>query len=66
MHDTRALALAIATPAPANYSIRGRVRVGTHAAPRVCIMAKAPYAIAWLLGIPIPILLLVFLFSRAC
>lgn len=30
------------------------------------IMAKAPYAIAWLLGIPIPILILVYLFSRAC
>ena len=29
-------------------------------------MAKAPYAIAWLLGIPIPILLLVYLFSHAC
>ena len=29
-------------------------------------MAKAPYAIAWLLGIPIPILILAFLFTRAC
>ena len=29
-------------------------------------MAKAPYAIAWLLGIPIPILLLVYLFGHAC
>lgn len=27
---------------------------------------KAPYAIAWLLGIPIPILVIVWLFSRAC
>lgn len=29
-------------------------------------MAKAPWAIAWLLGIPIPILLIVYLFTRAC
>jgi hypothetical protein len=29
-------------------------------------MAKAPYAIAWLLGIPIPILILVYLFSHGC
>lgn len=27
---------------------------------------KAPYAIAWLLGIPIPVLLVVWLFSRGC
>jgi len=30
------------------------------------IMAKAPWAIAWVLGIPLPILLIVYLFTRAC
>jgi hypothetical protein len=39
--------------------------MGMRAALRVG-MAKAPYAIAWLLGIPIPVLLLVYLFSRGC
>jgi hypothetical protein len=27
---------------------------------------KVGYAVAWLLGIPLPVLLLVYLFSRAC
>jgi hypothetical protein len=27
---------------------------------------KVGYALAWLLGIPLPVLLLVYLFSRAC
>ena len=43
-----------------------RRRGGTSRALPTSIMAKAPYAIAWLLGIPIPILLLVYLFSHAC
>lgn len=30
------------------------------------LVAKAPYALAWLLGIPIPVLLIVYLFTRAC
>ncbi len=27
---------------------------------------KAGYALAWLLGIPLPLLLIVYLFSRGC
>jgi hypothetical protein len=34
--------------------------------PRIPEQGKIGYALAWLLGIPIPVLLLVFLFTRAC
>lgn len=27
---------------------------------------KAGYALAWLLGVPLPLLLVIYLFSRAC
>lgn len=38
----------------------------TQLAPRDPQSGKAGYALAWLLGIPLPLLLIVYLFSRAC
>ena len=34
--------------------------------PRDPQSGKAGYALAWLLGIPLPLLLIVYLFSRGC
>jgi hypothetical protein len=34
--------------------------------PRAQEQGKVGYALAWLLGIPLPVLLLVYLFSRGC